>query len=139
MTTARHDPSRQLQGATAVGGVLILAFWTLYFAANETLGLIDPAYAAFEESFIVADAVLAVLLFATSVSLRRRRVAGPFMLAMAASMCLYLGILDVTFYARNGLFLPFSSAASIQLLVNCLCVGGGCYGLWGAWRMWRAP
>lgn len=135
MRTAHHD-RRHLEIATAVGGALVVTFWLVYFLANDIVGLVEPANARFEESFIVADIVFAVLLFATSWSLRHRGSAGPFLLAMAASMSLYLGILDATFYARDGLFLPVTGTALVTLLVHGLCVGGGLYGLWAAWHMW---
>jgi hypothetical protein len=129
---------RRLEIATAAGGAIMVAFWAAYFFANDALGLVEPAYAPFEESFIVADTVLAVLLFAAALSLHRHDTAGPFLLAMAAAMCLYLGILDATFYARNGMFSPLGSGALMELLVNTFCIGGGLYGLRAAWRMWRA-
>ena len=123
--------------ATALGGGLLVAFWTLYFLANESLGLVPADHVHFEESFIVADTVLASLLFATSWSLRRRLASGPFVLAMAASMTLYLGILDATFYAKSGIFWPFSSAALGAVLITLVCVVGGLYGLRSAWCFWR--
>ncbi len=120
-----------------MGGALVVVFWLVYFLANDTVGLVEPANAHFEESFIVADAVFATLLFATSWSLRLRATAGPFLLAMAASMSLYLGILDATYYARDGLF-PITDTALVVLLIQGLCVGGGLYGLWAAWHLWSA-
>ncbi len=138
MRSIELDRWRQLEIATAAGGACVAAFWIMYFVANETLGLVEPAYASFEESFIVADSLFAALLFASSLSLHRRRAAGPFLLAMAASMSLYLGLLDATFYAQNGLFLPVTGAALFELLINVLCVGGGLYGLRAAWFMWSA-
>lgn len=129
---------RPLEAATAVGGICVITFWVLYFAANESLGLVEPSFVPFEESFLVADAVFAVVLFATSFTLRARRRAGPFLLAIAGSMSLYLGMLDATFYVRNGLLVPFTAATAIEIVVVSLCVGGGLYALAGAWTMWRA-
>ena len=52
-------------------------------------------------------------------------------------MCLYLGILDATFYVRSGVFLPFTTAALGNVFITVVCVGGGLYGLRSAWCLWR--
>ncbi len=130
--------SRPLQLATVIGGALVVSFWVLYFTANDALGLVEPSVVRFEESFLVADAVFAVVLFATALSLKLRRSVGPFLLAIAGSMALYLGLLDATFYARNGLLFPLSGSSAVELVIISLCIGGGLYALRGAWVMWRA-
>lgn len=122
--------------ATALGGTLVVMFWVLYFTANDALGLVNPSVVRFEESFLVADTVFALVLFATSVSLRRRRSAGPFWLVVAGSMSLYLGLLDATFYARSGLLFPLNASSGIELFIIGLCVAGGIYALRGGWVMW---
>jgi hypothetical protein len=129
--------SKPLQLATAIGGTLVVSFWVLYFTANEALGLVEQSVVRFEESFLVADAVFAAVLFATALALRRRRAVGPFLLAVAGSMSLYLGLLDGTFYLRNGLLFPLTGSSTVELIIISLCVGGGLYALRGAWGMWR--
>ena len=124
--------------ATAVGGGLVVSFWALYFAANDVLGLVEPAIIPFEESFVVADAMFAGVLFAASFALHRRRMIAPFLLSIAGSMSIYLGVLDATFYARNGLFFPVSVNGTAEFFINVLCVAGGLFGLRLAWRMWRS-
>jgi hypothetical protein len=131
--------SKPIQLVTAVGGVFVVAFWVMYFAANDALGLVDPSVARFEESFLVADTVFALVLFATSLSLRRQRPFGPYLLAVAAAMSLYLGLLDATFYGRNGLLFPLTVAAGVELGIIGICIGGGLYGLRAAWSLWRMP
>ncbi len=136
--TAQDRTRRRVTGATVIGGAAIVTFWLLYFLANDWLGLIDPSVALFEEAFVLADTVLAGLLFGTAVSLKRRNPSGPFLLAIAASMTVYLGMLDATFYGRNGLFYPLGVEAVFELVVISMCIGGGAYGLSVAWRLWRA-
>ncbi len=130
---------RQVEVATAIGGTFVVLFWALYFAANETLGLIEPEFVSFEESFVVADAVFAVLLFATAVHLHRGAAVGPFLLAMAGSMSLYLGVLDATFSLRNRVLIPPTGSALFELLICGLCIVGGIYGVRAAWTLWRMP
>ncbi|KPK07472.1 MAG: hypothetical protein AMS20_02725 [Gemmatimonas sp. SG8_28] len=129
--------AKPLQLATAIGGAFVVTFWVLYFTANDSLGLVEPSVARFEEAFLVADAVFAIVLFATAVSLRLRRSVGPFLLAIAGSMSLYLGLLDATFYARNGLLFPLTGTSAVELVIIGLCIGGGLYALRGAWAIWR--
>ena len=138
----RHQqttPVKALEVATAVGGLFVVTFWVLYFTANESLGLVEPSVAPFEESFLFADTVFAGVLFATSYALRHRRRAGPFLLAIAGSMSLYLGLLDGMFYVRNGLLFPITPSSGAEILIVSLCVAGGLYALRGAWRLWRTP
>ncbi|HEX9692558.1 MAG TPA: hypothetical protein VGA22_10710 [Gemmatimonadales bacterium] len=129
--------TRQLAGAaTLIGGACVAAFWVFYFTSSAALGHGDPAVTAFEGAFLVADGVFAGLLIAAGVGLLRRRPAGAFLLAAAAGMSLYLALLDVTFYARQGLYAPPSASVLIELVVNALCLGGGLLGLRWAWRLW---
>lgn len=122
--------------AALLGGVCVAAFWITYFGSSATLGHGDPTVAAFERAFLVADAVFAGLLIGAGIGLLRRRPAGAFLLAAAAGMSLYLALLDVTFYARQGLYGSVSTGAVLELAVNALCLGGGLLGLRWAWRLW---
>jgi len=129
---------RRLAIATAVGGAVMVTFWTLYLLANDQLGLVAPEHVPFENSFVFADTLLAILLFAASASLRRRRPTAPFLLAMAASMTLYLGLLDATFYGRSGEFYPLTASGAMELAIVLACISGGLYGLRAAWTIWQA-
>ena len=143
MRQTDHQPQiddriyRRLAIATAVGGAVMVTFWTLYLLANDQLGLVDPAHMAFENSFVFADTLLATLLFAASASLSRRRRAAPFLLAVAASMTIYLGLLDATFYGRSGEFYPLTANGAMELAIILACLGGGLYGLHASWTIWQ--
>jgi hypothetical protein len=123
--------------ATLIGGACVMAFWAIYFASSAALGHGDPTVHAFEGAFLVADAVFAVLLLASGLSLLRRRPAGTFLLVAAAAMSLYLGLLDLTFYSSQGLYAA-DAGSMLELLVNALCVGGGLLGLRCGWTLWTA-
>ncbi len=128
---------KHLEVATATGGGLIVTFWALYFAANDVLDLVDPALASLEEAFLVPDALLAAVLFATSVALHRRHAAAPFLLAIAAAVSVYLGVLDASIYVRNGLYSPFTTGEVSAVAIQLTCIGGGAYGLRAAYVLWR--
>ncbi len=127
---------RVLSWSTFGGGVLLVAFWTLYFA-----GAISPGTEAeaqrFESAFPIADALLAIMLFIASRELRRGGSAGPLTLGAAAAMTLYLGLLDVTYYGRAGLYTRISASVLPLAVSPLFSLGGGAAGLWSAWRLSR--
>jgi hypothetical protein len=136
-----QDADRQIRrilGWVTLGaGLLMTTFWLLYFSAAADLGQHHPLFHEFELAFPLADGVLAVMLFTASRCLLAGRPSGPFWLVAAASMSLYLGILDLTFYGRQGLYVPLTGSALIALAGNAICIGGGALGLGLGWRLWR--
>jgi len=122
--------------ATLVGGACVAAFWAMYFTSTAALGHGDPAVHAFEGAFLVADGLFAAILVTAGVALLRRRPSGTFLLVAAAAMSLYLALLDLTFYARQGLYAPLTAGALTELTVNALCLGGGVLGLRCGWLLW---
>jgi hypothetical protein len=120
------------------GGILIVLFWTLYYADiitlnDENRSLVDR----FESAFLLADFILGILLFLAGVGLLKKKPFGTFALVAASSMVVYLGILDVTFYTRQGLYFPITSSTMFELMINCVCIAGGILTLWFGWRLWR--
>jgi hypothetical protein len=128
---------RRLGWVTFGAAMLVAAFWLIYVVEGVSYGSAHDLVGAYEAAFPVADAAFGGSLIAASVSLLRHRPAGPFFLVMAASMSVYLGILDVTFYASQGLYATLGVAAVVELTVNACCIGGGAIGLWHGARLWR--
>jgi hypothetical protein len=52
-------------------------------------------------------------------------------------MSLYLALLDLTFYSRQGLYTA-DAGSVLELIVNGLCLGGGLLGLRCGWTLWTA-
>lgn len=129
---------RALGWTTLSGGVLVLLFWAAYWSGVLDPGERDRIAHAYESAFPLADGVLAAALFAASRALLAGKPRGPFWLVIAAAMCLYLGTLDVTFYAGHGSYWPLSTAGLVQLLISLLTIGGGAVGLRAGWRLWSA-
>jgi hypothetical protein len=131
--------ARRAIGWTAItAGAVVALFWIVYFATDATLGHGDPRVAAYEAAFPLADAAFATMLLLAGWSLLRAHAAGPFLLVGAAAISVYLGILDLTFYATHGFYARPSTAVAIELAVNAACVGGGLVGLRAGWRLWTA-
>ncbi len=129
---------RALGWASLAGGVVVLLFWAAYWTGALDLDQNDRIARAYESAFPLADGVLAAALFAASRTLFARSARGPFWLVIAAAMCVYVGLLDLVFYARHGGYWPVSSAGLVQLLINSLTIGGGTVGLRAGWRLWSA-
>ena len=132
-----RDTRRVMGWAALAGGVLMLLFWLLYFTEGLSFGQDDRLLSAFESAFPVVDAVLAIILATAGVCLLRGKPAGTFCLVVAAAMSLYLGILDMTFYARQGFLYPLGDEGSMALALSSLCIGGGVVGLRFGWKLWR--
>jgi hypothetical protein len=133
----RIEKQPVLATVTLAAGALVVLFWAFYFTETATLGQGHPVKRIFEAAFPAADAVLATALVATGVLLLLRRASAAFTLVIAASMSLYLGVLDATFYLRHGFYSPLTSDALTEIAINVLCVGGGILGLRLGWRLWR--
>ena len=54
-----------------------------------------------------------------------------------AAMALYLGILDLTFYSRQGMYAPLRSEGAVELAINSLCIVGGLIALAFSWKLER--
>ncbi len=131
------NSTQQLTGwLTLCGGALILLFWALYLSDAVALAQDHPIAREFEAAFPVADALLAVTLIAAAFCLLRHRGPGPFLLVAAAAMTLYLGLLDLTFYARQGMYSPLNGGSLFTLAISLLCVTGGLIGLLLGWLLW---
>ena len=133
---ARLEARTALAWTTLVAGGMVLLFWAAYFSDAAALGQADSLKAGFETAFPLADLVFAGMLIATGVLFLLRRESAVFFLIAAASMSLYLGILDVTFYARHGLYAPTPDGMT-EMAINVLCIGGGVFGLRTAWQLRR--
>jgi hypothetical protein len=123
---------------TIAGGVLIILFWILYFCDAIVLSESDnPLVGGFEEAFPFADGILGTLLVLSGLGILRRKLSGTFFLIAAAAMTLYLGVVDITFYSRHGLYLPITTGSAVELFINTMCIGGGLVGLRFGWKLWR--
>ncbi|MFQ6044767.1 MAG: hypothetical protein ACE5PT_00220 [Gemmatimonadales bacterium] len=134
---ARRRIERAAGWAALLGGWLVTLFWVLYLTGLANLGQNEPELASFEQAFPVADAVWAAILFTAGISLLNKRPAGAFCFVIAGSMSVYLGLLDLTFYARQGFYTSLTAEAVTQLFVTGGCIGGGTLGLGLGWRLWR--
>lgn len=131
----RTMKSRGMGVAALVAGGLDVLFWILYSVSSSTR---DPIIGAYEGAFPIADAILGICLLGAGLALIRGSALGPFLLIAAAGASLYLGIIDVTFYAKEGAYAHRSLEVLVEIIVNVATIGGGILGLAFGWRRWRA-
>ncbi len=120
------------------GGLLMILFWILYFSelvvsAEDA----NPLQSAFESAFPIADGVVCIVLIVAGVFMLKQRPLGTFSLVAAASMVLYLGLLDATFNAVQGFYGPLTLATAMKFVINGGCIIGGSLGLFSGWKRWR--
>jgi hypothetical protein len=115
----------------------MVLFWTLYLSGSADLGQDDPLVSAFEAAFVLADTALGLSLVAAGWFLLRRDPRGTYLMVIAAAMALYLGLLDLAFYARIGLYDTVTGPAAFELALNALCIVGGFVCLRIGWKLWR--
>jgi len=142
MTTKARNPERSSRRthrgvawiAFAGSGLLVL-FWVLYFTSLLEFGHADAITTEFEAAFPFADAVLAGILAVAGVGLWKGRRYGFFCLTGGAAMAIYLGILDFTFYSRQGMYASLDSDGAVELFINLLCIVGGLVALRFSWKL----
>lgn len=120
------------------GGALDVLFWIFYFAKVIVPSEADEALVrGFESAFPFADGLMGIMLVCAGIGLLKKKPSGTFFIVAAAAMAVYLGLLDVTFYSRQGLYLPLTFASLCAILINASCIAGGAVGLWLGWKIWR--
>jgi hypothetical protein len=130
-------PHRGVALLAFVGCGLLVLFWASYFSGLLEFGTDDPVMTEFEAAFPFADAMLAVTLLVAGTGLWTGRRRGRFFMTAGSAMALYLGILDLTFYSRQGLYTPLGSEGAVELALNLVCIVGGLVGLAFCWKLGR--
>ncbi len=128
-------PHRGIAWIAFTGSALLALFWGLYFSGLLEFGQTETVLAEYEAAFPIADAVLAAILFTAGIGLWNGRRFGRFCLNSGASMTLYLGILDVTFYTRQGTYSSLGSGGVVELVINFLCIVGALVALATSWKL----
>ena len=113
-------------GHTVLGVCLILtaivtvAYWVDYFTSAEVAAVPARWYTAFESSFPVADAWMAMTCLAAGIAYWRGSPRAGALALLAGSALLYLAAMDITFNIENGLY-PLaraSNAMRFEMLIN---------------------
>jgi len=121
----KEDKSRLIASLEIVTGVGILLFWIAFFTVGMAPENAGPAYFAYEYNFVVADMLVIILLIAAGILLMRGRRLGIVLSLAAAGALIYLGLVDMAYNLRNGVYLASSVDLVINAAINLWCVGFG--------------
>lgn len=87
--------------ATAIG---ITVYWVSWFRQPHDEAWLPAGFVDHEAPFVFSDSLLAVALVAGAVLQLAEEPAGESLGLIAAGMLLFLGVLDLAYFARTGLF-----------------------------------
>lgn len=105
-------------------GIGIILFWVAFF----TIGLAPEnppvCYYAYEHSFPLPDAVLAVVLIIAAIRALKNEKNAYWLLAPAGGL-IFLGLVDFAFNAQNGMYSISIAEGIMNACINAWCVGLG--------------
>jgi len=120
---------------TAVGTLL---FWVTFFADLEAqrggyLASQCDAWFAWEMSFPLADAWMAVTAILGAVGLWRMRPTGLLFGLVSGGAMVFLGLMDVLFFLQNGLYLPLTGEVAVELFIHIWTAALGLFAIAYIW------
>jgi hypothetical protein len=119
--------------------IITVAYWADYFTSAEVAVVPARWYTAFESSFPVADAWMALCSLLAGIGILRNGARAGRLALLAGSAMLYLGAMDVTFNLENGLY-PLARTANamrFEMLINAWSLGFGALTAVAGWRRAR--
>jgi hypothetical protein len=105
-----------------------LAFWTA-FLLTDMVDIADPrlreVYLGFESAFPPADILLAIVLASGGIGLLRGKLYGRLLTLAGGGALVFLGLLDVTFNLRQGIYSLGPGEAVLNGAINLACLASG--------------
>ncbi len=103
--------------------VATTAYWFFWFAAPGVVQSRMPGdpgfavYSGYELAFPLPDSFMALAALVGVIGLWKMKDWGFFSMLLAAGAAFFLGLEDLLFDLENGMFVPFSGPAIIELLI----------------------
>ena len=91
-------------GAQVLAAALIAGFWLTWFRQPHTEPWLPPGYVEHERVFVFPDSVLALVLVTSAVLLVLEEPLGRSLALVATGMLTFLGVIDLAYFARHGMF-----------------------------------
>ena len=126
--TRRIAPAVGILELTVAFG--IAAFWVAFFAfdlVNIQDSRVREIYLAFETAFPLADLYLVMMLVIGGIGLLKQKPFGYVFSLMGGALLIFLGLLDVSFNAQQGIYLLGLEEAVFNIGINSLCIGFGVF------------
>ena len=121
----------------------LTAYWVAWFSAPELVQsrtLVDPDYAiyvAYEQAFPLPDAFVAIAALVGVIGLWKMRDWGFMSMLLAAGGAFFLGLEDLLFNLQHNMFVPFTSAAIVELAIVIVILALGPSMTVLLWKNWR--
>lgn len=121
---------------TAIGTLL---FWAGFFVDLEAqrsgeLASRSDHWFAWELSFPLADAWMALTAILGAVGLWRMRSAGLLFGLVSGGAMVFLGLMDILFFLENGLYLPLTGEVMLELLIHLWTMFFGLFAIGYIWK-----
>ncbi len=118
--------------------LLIAAFgfvgWTVYWTTDVFVDPRNPLWNRYEDTFVLADALMCAAYFASGLLLIRRRVLAVPLGIAAAGATVFLLSLDFLFNVQNGYYRTITPVMGLEIGINLLCVAFGPFTILRLWR-----
>ena len=122
------DPATWLvAGMEVLAAILIGGFWVTWLRTPHEEPWLPAGYVEHERVFVFPDAVLTLTLVASAALLLLDEPLGRSLALVAAGMLTFLGVIDLAYFARHGMFrreregvLNFALVVGVLLLATVL-------------------
>jgi hypothetical protein len=130
--------NRILGALLIVGAIVTGLYWWSYFSGGDVMASHERWYTAFESSFPIADAWMAVCMAGAGAGLLGKRCWASPLGLMAGSALIYLAAMDTTFNVENGMYALAASndAVKFEIFIN---VTTAILGVWTIAACWPRP
>jgi hypothetical protein len=91
-------------GCLLVAAIAIAGFWLTWPRERHDEPWLPRGYVEHEEVFVFPDAILALVLVAAALLLVLGKPLGRSLALVAAGMLIFLGVIDLAYFARHGMF-----------------------------------
>ena len=127
---------RLVIAALAIATLLIAAFWLVWFFGDRSLVATEsrPAYFEHEESFVLADAWLALCTAAAAITLALRQPAALFWILAGGGAGLFLGSMDGLYDIRRNDWFGAGASGYVEFAIVLLTWALSITLLIWAWR-----
>jgi hypothetical protein len=110
-------------------GVVTVAYWLDFFIRGTVQAVSEDWYLRFERAFPAADGWMALCSLLTALGLFSGAAYATVFGLLAAGALVFLGLMDLTFNAQNGLFrlLPGSGQMWVEVVIIAWCLALGVF------------
>lgn len=123
--------------AALISGIALFTYQILYHIDPLLLSSHPPEdiwYHSFEGAFLLADIYAGILCIIAAIGLWNEKNWGYYSTALAGSSAIFLGLMDVCFNLKNGIYLNLTEDVFLEIILNIWCLGLGSYAITWVWK-----